>query len=1170
MSVEARPVDIAARTKSEAQSFVERQLKQTSSLVRFNDILATIFGGLAWIASVLFVAILVDAWAAPLTPFWRWIFLLVLIGGWTGFTAWRLFPVLFRRINPTFTARMIESTSGDFHNSIVNYTFLQDDQKELNPHVVHAVSQKAAQDLAKVSGSERIDRSSLIRFGLTLVTLTGLFVAYVMLSPKSPWQTIARVFSPLSELARPSSVTIENVQPGDAEVFFGRKLLVSANVQGKHDPDSVALVFSTADKRLSEVRQFMRPAEGDSNLYQLELTTSPQGIDSSLTYRIEVGDGRTRDFEVKVNANPTIAVNNVVIKSPGYTKIPERSFSSTADLSGPEGANVKVFAAANLPIKVAAIELLSQTESVVGEPSYSLVTSIPMAVTENSAVGEFTLYFDRRANKPDFTHFQLKFTSIAGDRNEIANVYPIRIIPDLGPEIKISNPKEKEIRVPVNHSAQVAIIANDLDYELNQVRLVVDHRGVTAIEQEFALPESGDRQIFSGKYTLRPEDLKLKPGDEILFYAKATDNRHSSVNALLEPNEARTENYRLIVEPHSSEPDPQPSDPETQTDDENKNDQNKQDQNNDSMNKDDQSKDEKGQPQNAGSEDNPEESKSDDDKTKNDKQEKRDNETQEDDQDKSVSRQKSGDKNPDESNDKENAKDESFKSSSEKEKGHKKQEDTKDNRKGDEKGESDAGKEDTQQGEGDEQNSGDSEEKDAERGGSSKSADQPSDKSNDTNSKSNSKSGKGKKSDPQSDSEDGQRDESLTEGEEKPLDQDATDTERFEQLRRMMEKDQKQNKSKKEDSSNSPENSKEDKPENSSGTSEDEKSEKNDGKSDQASSSNSKEDSSSEDGNKSKDEKQKQGSGKSPSTKQGDSSKKPSAKSDQESGNEPNNPKPGDNVDGNPDEKQKKDDGDSNSSQDSDKPPPDSPDKSKPGGGSDSGSKDSKSDEGADGPEKSGDAKGGKNSGSKSSGEAKSKSGGGSPNGDSDSKGNPQSTDPSKSPASSAGTGGGKESGGIPDKAVAAGQKTKQEADDNSPDQSSNGQTVSDAEEFEYKKETTDLVLKYLKEQEESTDKEALLRQLNMTHQQLKEFLQRWQAMADKAKSGDASAAQQYERALRALGLRNRNAKIKGADTRMENLSEGSAVSRPPAEVESAFLDYLKSINRSTPGESKK
>ncbi|MEQ1906764.1 MAG: hypothetical protein ABL888_21460, partial [Pirellulaceae bacterium] len=224
--------------------------------------------------------------------------------------------------------------------------------------------------------------------------------------------------------------------------------------------------------------------------------------------------------------------------------------------------------------------------------------------------------------------------------------------------------------------------------------------------------------------------------------------------------------------------------------------------------------------------------------------------------------------------------------------------------------------------------------------------------------------------------------------------------------------------------------------------------------------------------------------------------------------------------------------------------------------------------EGGSGPEKSGENKGGKNADSKSSGQGKSKSEG-TPQENSDSKGDPKSTDPSKSPAANAGTGGGKDSGGIPDKPAPGNQKNKQGADDNSAAETSDT-TAAEAEELKYKKETTELVLKYLSEQQDSADKDALLRQLNMTDQQLKDFLQRWQAMADKAKSGDTVAAQQYERALRALGLRNRSAKIKGADTRMENLSEGSAVSRPPAEVENAFMDYLKSLNRSVPANPKK
>ena len=75
-----------------------------------------------------------------------------------------------------------------------------------------------------------VDRSRLIHAGYVLCGVMALFAAYKILSPKDPFQTVARVLAPWADIARPSRVQISDVQPGNAEVYHGQTVNVSALV----------------------------------------------------------------------------------------------------------------------------------------------------------------------------------------------------------------------------------------------------------------------------------------------------------------------------------------------------------------------------------------------------------------------------------------------------------------------------------------------------------------------------------------------------------------------------------------------------------------------------------------------------------------------------------------------------------------------------------------------------------------------------------------------------------------------------------------------------------------------------------------------------------------------------------------------------------------------------
>jgi hypothetical protein len=105
--------------------------------------------------------------------------------------------------------------------------------------------------------------------------------------------------------------------------------------------------------------------------------------------------------------------------------------------------------------------------------------------------------------------------------------------------------------------------------------------------------------------------------------------------------------------------------------------------------------------------------------------------------------------------------------------------------------------------------------------------------------------------------------------------------------------------------------------------------------------------------------------------------------------------------------------------------------------------------------------------------------------------------------------------------------------------------------------------MKYLKDQAADPDDE-LLQRMNWTENDLRDFLKRWEEMAKAAETGTPQAQKRFNNALKGLGLvpQNGQRNIRGSDKRQENISEGTAVNRPPAELAEEYQSFLRSLNR--------
>lgn len=544
MATDISPGTAGETVESRFDQFIERELSQTSQRLRLSEIVWAVLATVAWLLAAVLVCMVVDAWLLELSAGWRLAGLVLTLSVAAGIFCWTAMPPIVRRINPQYVAQMIERSGDSFHNSLLNYLMLRGRREQTRTSVYAAVSGRAARDLSAVEEERRVDFSRTISMAMLVAGLVALFIAYLVFSPRNGWASLGRIVAPGARIAPASRVTVSRVIPGDVSVFYGERIPVSCEVHGWKDGDPVRLVWSSRDGHLRDVAVSLQPDSAMPNVWRGILGGGPEGVNSDLSYHIEAGDGRSPVFAVSVRPNPTIAVQSIEIHPPDYTRLPVVRHTGRGEIRAPEGSRVHLTAIANQDIKLAWIELV-RAESAgtvsIADSDVTVVQTIDLVPGENrSASGGFQLLLDSRRQQQSWTHYRIRFRNSQDQRNEMASLHPIGIIPDAAPEVSIVRPDRSPVDVAVNRSLAIEIQASDIDYEISDVQLVIDHRGSRLLDKTLSLPQDRSNNQVQCRYQLVPAELGLKAGDEIVFFARAFDNRISPHSYAPQPNESVT------------------------------------------------------------------------------------------------------------------------------------------------------------------------------------------------------------------------------------------------------------------------------------------------------------------------------------------------------------------------------------------------------------------------------------------------------------------------------------------------------------------------------------------------------------------------------------------------------------------------------------------------------
>ncbi|MEM7316038.1 MAG: hypothetical protein AAF497_23120, partial [Planctomycetota bacterium] len=522
------------------EEYVDGQLTKVRSYIKLSDLAGLMMGLAAVVITYLIVVVILDHWVLKMTTWGRLACLVTLIVGVAVYIIAYVVPELMRKINPAYAAQMVERNEPSLRNSLINFVMLRPRRESVHEVVFEQVEEQAAKRLSKVQVDSAIDHSPLIRLACALLLSLVAFAGYAILSPKSPFQTLSRILQPFSDIAQPARVRLRDVQPGNTTVYAGRKVDVSVIAENTNEDDTVWLVYSSTDGQVANQRIPMQP-DSSGFKYTGSLPSGDAGVQRDLEYRIEVGDAEAGPYTVAVSPAPSIFVEQIQYRFPAYTGKAAETINDRGDISAIEGTQVTIVARANQEIRSARVEFDPSED---GEAQLNVEKRRTMEHDGQTARVTFPLTLTQ--DGPTHSSYQLRFTSVDGITNDQPVEYPINVTPDLPPLVEILVPQKQRVQVPVNAKQLIEIRAVDPDYGLASVRLqAVRNRERIIDVQLLKDPGLGQRVL---KYYFRPTKLELKPGDMVVYRAKAADNRTEPQNAdEPAPNTEVTQNYAIEV-----------------------------------------------------------------------------------------------------------------------------------------------------------------------------------------------------------------------------------------------------------------------------------------------------------------------------------------------------------------------------------------------------------------------------------------------------------------------------------------------------------------------------------------------------------------------------------------------------------------------------------------------
>jgi hypothetical protein len=502
----------------------EADLDTTIRLVRRRWRLRVALGGVAVLVLAALAALVVGAYAMEQARFTPasvlaargLVALAVAAAGWRYLARPALRPVPDARV-----ALYLEEREPSFGAALLSAVEVRGAAgAPASPAIARRLVADAAALARAVDFGRRVERAPLRRGAAAALGASLCAAALLMIGPAFVRSGARAVFWPFGHetAAAATPAARVTVRPGDAQVPRGGDLSVHAALEHVSADEVVVLLRRGAAAEWERVP--MTPGAGGASAGAY--TTRLLDLDSAAQYRVEAGEVRSPAYTIRVVDRPFARRVALEYRFPAYTGLAAQRVDDGGDVAAVRGTAVVVRVTPSAPARAGRL--------VVGGG-----VSVPLVPGDSG-----TLVGTLRVDRPGSYHVEL--AGADGVPATASLDYVIDVLPDRPPTVTVAEPG-RDVRVTRLEEVFTSVEAED-DYGVARVDLVYTVNG--GPEQTVALHAAGARRTpeVSAGHTFFLEELPLRPGDVVSYYARARDN-----DAVGGAHAASTDIYFLTVRP---------------------------------------------------------------------------------------------------------------------------------------------------------------------------------------------------------------------------------------------------------------------------------------------------------------------------------------------------------------------------------------------------------------------------------------------------------------------------------------------------------------------------------------------------------------------------------------------------------------------------------------------
>ena len=225
-------------------------------------------------------------------------------------------------------------------------------------------------------------------------------------------------------------------------------------------------------------------------------------VKKGIEYYVEADGVKSPTYAMKVVELPAVSKLELEYVFPSYTGMPPQKFEEGGDVAAIKGTQIRVRVTSTIPTPGGRLKLDPGQAAELG------------AQTDGTLTGSFTVAADG--------YYHVELDGSRGEKVNASPKYTIDVIEDRAPSVTFEKPRRDTSASPVEE-VFMQVKADD-DFGVGKVELIYSVNG--GPEKTIGLFSKGAKSLteVSAGHTIYMEELGVKPGDFVAYYAKAQDN----------------------------------------------------------------------------------------------------------------------------------------------------------------------------------------------------------------------------------------------------------------------------------------------------------------------------------------------------------------------------------------------------------------------------------------------------------------------------------------------------------------------------------------------------------------------------------------------------------------------------------------------------------------------